>query len=195
MYKIFKELPDQVEVRGLIPSQINYKTQLKNSLSKTSKMTKGRIEKVTYLNDAGDKVVEVTIAYNDNTGDLQHPLSRVTTRCWYDDAGVNHGVLGFDKTVKTKKYDQWQTIKEGQRRRHNIVEGLFAMANELGKGVEASAQMISLASEIRAYETTGDTTIITTVTNNTIDTWLNEPYPLDTSITFRQVLVATLSLP
>lgn len=194
MYKILDLLPTTVEVRDINPSQLNYKTQLTECMNKNMTMTKGRVLNVEYTSHAGDLILDVSIVYNDSTNDVDFPLSRVTTRKWYDITGINHNLEGFDKTTKTKLYNPTETVKEGQRRRHNIIQNLFSMATSLGKGAEAAQRMLEHSAEILAYETVYDTTLITGLQNDTTHLWLDDVFPLDTTKTFRQVIVAGLTI-
>ena len=194
MYKIFDLIPDTVSLRNLNPSQINYKVQLTESLVKYTTMTKGRITNVAYMSHDGDDVLSVSVAYNDSTGDIAFPLSRITTRVWFTNSGDNFNILGFDKTIKSKIYNPLEAIKEGQKRRNNIINNLFAMSAAVGKGVEASQQMKDHAPEILAYETMYDTSLITTIQNDNTHLWLTEAYPVDPTKTFRDVIVSGLTI-
>jgi len=194
MYRIFDLLPSGTNLRGLNPCQLNYKTQLTESLIRVDKMTKGRIVEVVLSNYAGDKIVSIDIAYTDDPTNTLYPLRRVTTRRWYDHSGLNHGIEGYDQTTKTKYYSPWHTVKEGQRRRHNIMESLFAMSTKYGMATEASDTMKDQSANIRAYETMGDTAIIDYLANDTTHSWLNVAFPPMPSITFRQALIGGLTV-
>ena len=193
MYRIYDLLPFQASKDNLNPSQINYKTQLTESLTQSFTMVKGRVTHVDYKNHTDDLILDVDVVYTEQPDNAQFPLKRTTTRKWYSHDGSNFNILGFDTSIKDKLYDLSNTIKEGQRRRKNIINSLFASASELGKSVEAASLMKIKAAEILSYEAIGDTTIIDTIQNDT-NTWLDESLPTDPTKTFRQVIVDGMTI-
>jgi len=192
MYRIFDITPDRFN--KLPPCDINYKTQVTSSLNKVDTFVKGRLTNVAYTDiTTTDLVLTVDVVYNEATGDLNYPLSRVTTRKWFDSFGVNNNILHFDTTVKVKKYNKEQTLLEGQKRRKTIIDRIFMMSISLGYVSEANARIVAVSNLLQSYITNGDTAIISDVTNST-ETWLDDPYPMDTSKTLRQIMIAGLTI-
>jgi len=192
MYRIFNVVPERFKTSE--PCSINYKIDTTVSLLKDTTFDKGRNTNVLYCDFTMEEVLEVSIVYNSNTGDSTYPLSRVTTRKWFDDSGVNHNILGFDKTVKTKKYNVRQEINEGITRRNNIVDHLFSTASNMGYTTEASNYIKTYDEQIHAYTLVHDLSILTTVANDT-GAWLSDFVP-DTgdTITMKMLILDALTV-
>jgi len=191
MYLITNLLPEFIKLE--VPAQINYKTQLNCVLDRVETTDKGRLLQVNYHDPiTNDKILSVDVVYNDSTGDTNFPLSRVTTRKWYAIEGDNFGITGFDLTSKLKRYNKKQTTEEGIKRRKNIIDNLFSMATQLGYVTEAQARIKSVNDLVQSYILLNDPALIANV-NTVVLAWLDDPYPLDTTKTLRQVMAAGLT--
>lgn len=176
------------------PSLINYKTDLTVVLKRTETIMQGRLLRVDYFHPvSGLLVLDVIITYNDSTGDPAFPLSRTTTRCWYDEDGDTHEAVEYDKTTKTKYYNPQQSLTEGQRRRKTIIEHLFMMSVSLGYVTEAQDRIKAVSNLIDSYKLVGDTAIIDDVTN-TPETWLDDVFPPESPKTLRTKMIETLTI-
>ena len=192
MYRIF-DLVSRSQKEHLVPCELNYKTDTTISMLRSTKLDKGRLVEVLYSDFDNNSVLKVTIDYSDNTGDPEYPLQRVTTREWFTVDGQNQGILNFDKSIKLKKYDKYQTIEEGITRRTKLIDNFFATANSLGYHKEASEMMREKSAMIGSYKLVGDTTLIDYVNDSTVK-WLGDAYPNVTEVTIRQVIVSGLTI-
>jgi hypothetical protein len=192
MYRIFNSTPERFN--KLPPCDIDYKRNTSIALAKVVTLTKGRVLQVMYSDFNNELILDVNIVYNDATGDANFPLSRTTTRSWFDVSGVNHNILDFDKTVKIKKYNPRQTIEEGIIRRTNIIASIFTNATSMGYGEQAKARIRNNASEIQSYKLVGDTSIRDVVQNDS-SVWLDNYVPnTGDTVTMRQLIIGALTI-
>lgn len=101
-------------------SKINYKIEPKPNLFPKRTFIKGELQKVEWFmeEDFQTLVLDSVMTYTrDPFGFAQ---TRTTTRTWYDTDGLALDIV----KVTTKKYSMLEQIKEGKRRRGNIVDGI-----------------------------------------------------------------------
>lgn len=102
------------------PHNIDYKIELIQSLYPKRTMVQGEIQNVCWFSDQAltDKVIEVDVSYvRDGNG---FAVERTTTRKWI----LNNGQEFEETKITNKRYDIniEEQIKEGKRRRGNIVD-------------------------------------------------------------------------
>jgi hypothetical protein len=173
---------------------INYKIDVINSLIKVETFVKGRLLNVSYLNNNNEEVINIEIVYVDDVMNVDFPLSRITTRRWIDNDGLNRDELFYDKTVSIKKYDQRQTIDEMIKRRGNIITHVFSTASQMGYLTNATNYIANHSNLMDAYKLTGATDIIDVINNDT-DEWLeNDAVGVVPVLTMRQLITSALTI-
>lgn len=110
------------ERSGVCFKEINYKTGLITSLFPKRTTVKGEVQKVQWYEDQAltNKVLEVDINYTRDA--FGFATSRTTTRKWVN----NDGSFNPKEKSTTKDYtaNSLDQIKEGKKRRGNIVDGI-----------------------------------------------------------------------
>jgi hypothetical protein len=115
------------------PFDLDYKTGLMINLVPAMTMVQGELRQVTYyavydanepvyINRFKEPVLEVKVDYHrDYLGFAQY---RVVTRRWYYEDGTICNDMSMAK-VTTKIYDFIGTIREGKRRRQNVIDNMM----------------------------------------------------------------------
>lgn len=101
-------------------SKINYKIEPKPNLFPKRIFIKGELQKVEWYMEAEfiNLVLQSEMTYTRDS--FGFALTRTTTRTWFD---TENQPLDIVK-VTTKNYSMLEQIKEGKRRRGNIVDGI-----------------------------------------------------------------------
>lgn len=129
-YRIWDYVPGEVfDDEEADPSGIDFKNSLTIRLHPLEVVEAGELRKITYYafaepNEEGtiDYSLPITQAEFDYTrDDTGFALYRVATRKWY----LDNGTLGPHEKVQIKYYTHGGSIKEGKRRRNNIIDDML----------------------------------------------------------------------
>lgn len=121
--KIYRFIPESYRyVKNHAPIGHDYKVGLTTTLFPKRYFNKGELYKVEYFSDEAqtDLVVNVDINYTRDA--LGFATERTTTRTWYREDGTAHPDIKVTKKIYAN--DTLSQIKEGIKRRGNVVEGL-----------------------------------------------------------------------
>ena len=173
------------------PRGLDYKTGLITSLFAKLSFDKGELLHVEYYRDYdgvdySDLVLDVGIEYNRNAQGVL--TDRTTTRKW----AIKDGEFGTHVKTTRKYYSITQAAVADQRRRSNIVDNLVAKADPSVVSF-VKTMFRSLDNEINSYKTTGDTSLITAISQYQDDVpWLDaEVVP---SVTLRMAIIGQLTV-
>ena len=144
-YKIYEYMDDldQEFVNPYhLPSYINYKTQLNTRLFPVHTFNKGELQRTMYYGTYDEEtetysepVLCCDFAYTRDP--LNFAIKRDTVRKWFR---TNEVLEESSVKTSTKYYDQQQRIREGKRRRGNVMDDItitvmgMIIATELPKG-------------------------------------------------------------
>lgn len=99
---------------------VNYKIETKTNLFPKRIFAKGELQKVEWYKESDFQTLVLMAEMEYSRDPFGFATSRTTTRTWFDTDGEP---LDEIKTT-TKNYSNLETIKEGKRRRGNIVDGI-----------------------------------------------------------------------
>ena len=193
---------------------INYKTELTQSLYPKRTFVQGELQKVEYFSDQTltDKVLQVDIVYTRDA--LGFAVSRTTTRTWYrqDDT------VASETKVTNKLYtiNLNEQIVEGHKRRQNIVDAVqlpvmgflietqsHALTQQeiivmgrafLDKMEPFFDRFVKNSSTISSGPDAGLKEIVVEFRDNIVDTWLDDLPSALGGATIRQYLIGEFSI-
>lgn len=196
------------------PLSLDYTKALKIRLKRKMTFVKGELQKVEYHPDATvnpdgsityDNGAVVREDYTYTRDAIGLALSRTLTITWICQDDSDH------PTTKTmiKVYNRSQRMKEGKRRRGNVVDDLEVLVAALlietelenqGNDIDATVNLgrgftTTYGDEIRDYVQVGKKDILQSVLDDTTYTWLNnQPLSLGGTVSIRDMIHATLDI-
>lgn len=196
------------------PQALDYTRSLSTRLRRKETFVKGELRKVEFHPDATvEPDGSITYAngpvvredYEYVRDPIGFALSRMLTITWLRKDGSDHPV----KKTRPKVYNFSQRMREGKRRRGNIVDELevivagLLLETELannGDDVQATVEhgrnfTSTYAADIADYVAVGLQTLLTSVSTDDQYPWLdNMPASLGGTLTIRAVVLATLDI-
>ena len=208
-YKIYDMVQTTVVSRVAPPFEVNYKSGLSCRLSPKYTFVKGELQKVEFYESSttlpnfgqlyDNIMLEVDFTYTRDAAGFA--VSRTKDIGWYfvDDT------LSPIRKLMTKHYTNDQSIREGKRRRGNIIDqmqlpiiGMMIQAAGMTQTdaiLEGRSFSAFYRDQINNFIEVSHKQIITDITNDTTHTWLNAIISADPLLTIRDFIIGELTIP